>query len=235
MITNGAWDDNEKQTTCPSTEMLGNLWNPLASFRANVQGFLQLHFHICWFYFLKMPNVYLIFPFFSELGSNIPTVWQTTFSGPRRLKSKLSGLSTWILETEYFTRCSFAFLLASRKFMAVTRNIYLEEACFMCLPPPSIKSNACNSSCDSPEPALLHTGDHRSTKRSGWGFILDRTLSRDGSRSKVYGVKKRRKKVSLSFCVSQKVSLIAPQASNSKQKNTPALSPLPVVTSVLVC
>lgn len=67
-------------------------------------------------------------------------------------------------------------------------------------------------------------GDHESPKKSRWGFIPERTLSRGRSKSRVYGVRKRRKKISLSFCVSQKVGLIS--SPNLKQQTELLLSPV---------
>lgn len=47
------------------------------------------------------------------------------------------------------------------------QEIFIYRKLVLCASPPplSIKSNACNSSCDSPEPALPHTGRSARTRR----------------------------------------------------------------------
>lgn len=77
-------------------------------------------------------------------------------------------------------------------------------------------------------------GNHRSTKRSMWGFTLERILSRNKIKVIIIWCEEKEENKSKFLCL-PKVSLISSSNLKQQTKTTTASNPLPVVTSGLVC
>ena len=146
------------------TEPVEGHWHPSVQ---TSNAFSSWYFLIWWLYFKKKKlNLHLIFLFFLNCDQTVPQFGKLPYKIVEGLK--LSSSSKWIMKTEYFNMCSFAFLFATRKFMTATKNkvfIFRKLVLCYCTPLLSIKSNGCNSLLHSSAP---FPAAHRGLEHAVW-------------------------------------------------------------------